>query len=234
MSAWSITMPIATRKALTAIAVLGVMTAATAAATTADPALQARNPRLKIQWSGEQTRTPPFDKVLLAPVELDFRPAPPLTGVTRTDSSHNEYPVSDRQREELKGAFAEIFREQLGKNKHFTLSDEPGPGVLIVKPALRDIVSRVPPEEPPGRSAVYVDSVADATLVVDLVDPASEQMLGRAIDRRTAEPVGTTGGFGAVRAVAPTTNQEMRRLLRSWALNLDKRLEQLYFDAKPK
>jgi hypothetical protein len=216
------------------MAVLGVMAAATAATTTADPALQARNPRLKIQWSGEQTTTPPFDKVLLAPVELDFRPAPPVTGVTRTDSNRNEYPVSDRERERLEGTFTEIFREQLGRNKHFTLSDQPGPGVLIVKPALRDIVSRVPPEEPPGHSAVYVDSVADATLVVNLVDPSSEQTLGTAIDRRTAEPVGNMSGFGAVRASSPSTNQEIRRLLRSWAVSLDKRLQQLYFDAKPK
>jgi hypothetical protein len=205
-----------------------------AVAATGDPALQARNPRLAIQWSGEQTRTPPFDKVFLAPVELDFRPVAPPTGLGRVSADDIGYPVPERDREELESAFTEIFREQLGKNKNYALADEPGPGVLVVKPALRDIVSRVPPEEPPGSSAIFLDSVADATLVLDLVDPATDRTLGTAIDRRTAEPAGTSGGFGAVRATKPMTSQEIRRLLRRWALTTDRRLQQLYFEAKPR
>ena len=104
-----------------------------------------------------------------------------------------------------------------------------------MKPSLRDIVSHVPPEEPPGRSKIYVNSVGDATLVVELVDPVTGTTLGSATDRRTAQPSGmTVGDFGAVRATTPMTTQEVRRLARRWATSLDKRLEQLYFDAKPK
>jgi len=221
------------RIGMAAAALLAALGGATAA-TIGDPALQVRNPKLKIQWAGDQNGTPPFDKVLLAPVELDFRPAAAPVGVYRASANQSEYPVSEQDREELRAAFTEIFREELGKSKSFALADQTGPGVLLVKPALRDIVSRVPPEEPPGHSAVFVDTVGDATLVVHLVDPTTETTLGTAIDRRTAEPVGMAGNFGAVRATKPMTSQEIRRLLRRWAVNLDKRLEQLYFEAKPR
>ena len=208
--------------------------AGSAAAATGDQSLQTRNPALKIQWAGDQTGTPPFDKVLLAPTELEFRPVPPMNGPAGAATNRTEFPVSDSHREDLATTFNEIFREELGHDKHFTLTDQPGPGVLQVKPSLRDIVSRVPPEEPIGRSRVYIDSVGDATLVIDLVDSETGTTLGRAMDRRTAKPAGTINDFGDVRAVPPETTAEVRRLARHWATNLDKRLEQLYFEAKPR
>jgi len=212
----------------------GLAMAGSAAAATGDQSLRTRNPALKIQWAGDQARTPPFDKVLLAPMELEFRPVAPMMGPPGGLSTRTEFPVSDRDREDLAKTFAEIFRDELGHNKHFTLTDQPGPGVLVVKPSLRDIVSRVPPEEPIGRSRVYLDSVGDATLVVNLVDAATGTTLGSATDRRTAKPAATINDFGDVRAVKPTTTAEVRRLARRWATSLDKRLEQLYFEAKPR
>ena len=114
--------------------------------------------------------------------------------------------------------FTEIFREELGHSTHYSLTDQPGPGVLLVNPSLRDIVSRVPPEEPVGRSRIWVDSVGDATLVVDLVDATTGATLGSATDRRTAKPAGTIGNFGAVPSVKPATMAEVRRLARRWAM----------------
>jgi hypothetical protein len=213
---------------------LALATACSAYAASGDEALQTRNPSLKIQWAGDQTRTPPFDKVMLAPVELEFRQVAPMTGPVGGPSIRTDYPVSDADRDELAKTVMEIFREELGRDKHFSLTDQPGPGVLLVKPSLRDIVSHVPPAEPIGRSRVYLDSVGDATLVVDLVDPATGTTLGSATDRRAARPAATINNFGDVRAVKPATNAEVRRLVRHWGMNLDRRLEQLYFEAKPK
>lgn len=106
--------------------------------------------------------------------------------------------------------------------------------MLVLQPALRDIVSRMPPEEPPGRSEVLLDSVGEATLVVTLVDGASGQVLGTATDRRNAEGSGGYGDFGAVRGNAVGVTQEVRRVVRSWGMSLDRRVEQLYFAAKPR
>jgi len=200
-----------------------------------DAALRARNPKLTVTWAMPDTQVPPFDKVMLAPIELEFRDVPPLTGPTGTpQSSRTEYPVSEADRARLADTFNSVFREQLARGNGFTLTNEPGPGVLLVKPALRDIVSRVPPDEIPGRSDIWLDSVGDATLVVDFVEAASGRTLGSASDRRTAEPVGGAGGFGAVRADRVDTGQEVRRVARRWAGALEKRVQALYFAAKPR
>lgn len=200
-----------------------------------EAALHTRNPTLTVTWATPDTKVPPFDKVMLAPVELEFRNVPPLTGPTHApQSSRTEYPVSEADRARMADTFNTVFREQLARANGYTLTNEPGPGVLLVKPALRDIVSRVPPDEIPGRSDIWLDSVGDATLVVDFVDAASGRTLGSASDRRTAEPVGGAGGFGAVRADRVDTGQEVRRVARRWAGALEKRVQALYFAAKPR
>jgi hypothetical protein len=212
---------------------LGGLTAAARASS--DPSLDVQNPRLEIHWASADPRPGPFDRVMLAPIVLDFRPSEPMTGPPGTASaSRTEFPVPERNRERIAKDFDEIFREELADNERFTLVDAPGPGVLLVRPALRDIVSRVPPEEPVGASRVYVDTVGEATLVVEIVDSATGRALGTATDRRTAAPAGSIGDFGAVRANAVGAGFEVRRLAHRWARNLEKRLEQLYFEAKPR
>jgi hypothetical protein len=220
--------------AILAVATLAIAACAGRSEKPEEEFLRARNPDLEVRWATPDTRVPPFEKVMLAPFELDFRPVPPLTGPTGASQSRTEYPVREDDRKRIAESFNDIFHEALADNRSFGVADQPGPGVLLVKPALRDIVSRVPPDEIPGRSDIFLDSVGDATLVVDFVDSATGRTLGVASDRRTAAPIGAVGGFGAVRSDQVETGHEVRRLARRWASALERRLEQLYFEAKPR
>lgn len=193
---------------------------------------QTRNAALEVQWLGSAARLPPFDKVLLAPIELQFRAVRPMTGPTGYSGSRTEFPVPETEQERIAGIFDRILREELAESTHYTLTDQPGPGVLIIRPALRDIVSRVPPEEPVGRSYVFVDVVGEATLMVEFADGESGTTLATAADRRKAEPAGSIGSFGAVRANKVGANQEVRRLARRWGMSLDRRVEQLYQESR--
>jgi hypothetical protein len=214
---------------------LGAAGAALAAAPSTPPeaSLDLRNPRLEVQWTSD-ARPAPFTRVLLAPVELQFREVPPLAGPPGTPGTRSEFPVSERDREALGKDANRILREELAKSKHFTLVDQASAGVLVLQPALRDIVSKMPPEEPPGRSTVFLDSAGEATLVVTLVDGASGQVLGSASDRRDAEGSSGYGDFGDIRGNTVGVTQEVRRVLRRWGMSLDQRVEQLYFAAKPR
>lgn len=204
-------------------------------ATAADPpAPDVRNPALEVQWATPDTRPPPFDKVLLSPVELAFRDVAPLRGPSGASGGRNEFPVAEDDRVRLEADANRILREELADSRRFTLVDAAGPGVLVVKPALRDIVSRMPPEEPPGRSAVFLDEVGEATLVVEFVDGTTGRVLGTAVDRRVAEPAGSMGGFGSVRGNTVGVTNEVRRVLRRWGTRLTSRVEQLYFEVKPR
>jgi len=196
--------------------------------------LRARNPTLEVRWVATDLRPPPFSAVMLAPVALQFRESAPMTGPEGFSGNRTEFPVNERDREDIAMTFARIFREELAESRHVRLTDEAGPGVLVIKPALRDIVSRVPPTEPPGRSYVYLDEVGEASLVLEFVDGASGQTLGTAIDRKKARRSGPAGDFSAIRANKVDAGQEVRRVARRWGTSLRNRVEQLYFAAKPK
>lgn len=226
-------MPVRSIAAVAAIAV-GLAGCAASTRPDIDRSLQVQNPKLKVQKVAPEQRLAPFDKVALAPIELEFRPVEPLAGPTGSYQGRSEFPVAEREREELVAVFNRIFREELADNARFTLTEEPGAGVLLIRPALRDIVSRVPPEEPPGRSRIYIDTVGEATLVLEFIDGTSGESFGTAMDRRSAKPAGTLGSFGALRANKVDTGREVRLLARRWARSLERRVEQLYFDAKPR
>lgn len=202
--------------------------------TTYDGLVRVRDTDLEFAWVKPDMPLAAFDKVMLAPVELQFRAVRPLTGTSSSQrSNRTEFPISETGRAKLADVTNEKFREQLSTNRHYTLTDTPGAGVLIVKPTLLDIVSHVPPE-PAGRDDIFLDTVGEATLAVELVDSVSGETLARGADRRKAEPAGGMGNFGAVRSNEVTTWQEVRRLADRWARLLDRRIEQLYFASKPR
>jgi hypothetical protein len=209
----------------------GLLLASATWADAADPALQVQNPRLQITWAGDDVRPPAFDKVMLASVELVFRDVPPLAGPVGSATTRTDFPVPERDRERMARTFDEVFRDQLSRSQHFKLVDEPGPGVLLLEPSVRDIVSHIPPD-PIGMSRTYVDSVMDGTLVVDFVDATTGRTLGTTADRGRAEPP-QTGTLEGLTWSNPVSNTfEIRMLARHWALGLESRLEQLYFEAK--
>jgi hypothetical protein len=223
--------------AVIALAALSTACAAQAPAqqnTTASGLVPVRDTDLEFTWTQPDGPLPAFDKVLLAPVELQFRAVPPLTGpIDAQRANRTEFPMSEESQAKLAEIVNEQFREELGRSRRYALTDQPGAGVLTVKPSLRDIVSRVPPEGI-GREEIFIDEVGEATLVVEIVDPASGETLAQAADRGTAEPAGSVGDFGALHSNPVTTWHEVRRLADRWGRMLDQRLEQLYFASKPK
>ena len=83
-----------------------------------------------------------------------------------------------------------------------------------------DVVSFVPPE-PVGRSDVYLRSVGEATLVVELRDSITNAILARSVDRRAAERPGQDLQWSN-----PVNNRaEVRRLARRWATRLRENLD---------
>ena len=114
----------------------------------------------------------------------------------------------------------EVFRDELAKIENWEYVTEPGPDVLVLVGYMIDIVSAVPPDTI-GRSRIYLTRVGEATLVLELRDSTSNQVLARSLDRRGADPA------WPVEASRVTTLAEVRRLARTWARLLVKRLDQI-------
>jgi len=131
------------------------------------------------------------------------------------------FPVSKENRDRLDALVREVFGTELSRLERFTLTDVPGPSVLILEGGLIGIASAVPPEAI-GRNEVYLASVGSATLVIELRDSESNAVFVRLFDRRSA------GTPTAAMPSNPVTNAaEVRRLLRSWAQLLRKRLDEV-------
>ncbi len=116
----------------------------------------------------------------------------------------------------------ETWTEEFEKLENWEIVTQPGRDVLILEGAIIDIVSAVPPEDRTiGRNNVYLTRVGEATLVLQLRDSMSNEILARSADRRAAE-----SAF-AIEAGPVTAWAEVRRLSRTWARILVNRLDQI-------
>jgi len=136
-------------------------------------------------------------------------------------SQGGPYFIDDNARARFEELVSEVFREELQMIERFEIVDEPGPDVLAVVGALLDVVSYVPPDPVGGRSYVFLSSVGDATLVLELRDSETGTILARSIDRRAAEPLSAT----LQDSNRVTNAAEVRRLIRRWATRLREGLD---------
>ncbi len=121
--------------------------------------------------------------------------------------------------EEIRGAFL----EEIGRSTVFEITDEAGPNVIDVHIGLLDVISRVPPDTV-GRSRIFIDSVGEATLVLEIRDSVSNTVLVRAVDRRAAQ------NFTAQESTPPRNRAEVRRLGRRWGQLLRDGIERAISD----
>lgn len=173
-------------------------------------------------WARTDIDLSGVDSVMLEEVEIQYRPVSGQTdsrlSVSRGDL---DFPLTDAQKERLRETVAAAFTRAMQGSGVFDLVNVPGPGVLLIRATLVDVVSNVPPETV-SRTDVYLSSVGEATLIVEIFDSASGAILARIVDRDAAEDPTT---FIEVSPV--TTWAEVQRLADRWATALRRRLEEM-------
>ena len=181
-----------------------------------------KNSRAQMAWARADMDLTPFTKIMLQGVGVEYRPGGESGRSMSARSSGGPFEVTEAQKERFETVMRETFTEELGQSQRFTLVTEPGPDVLLVRGALLDVVSFVPPETV-GRSDIFLTRVGEATLVIELRDSITEAIMLRAVDRRAAEQA---GGFMS-NSNRVTNTAEVRRLARTWARMLRERLDEL-------
>ena len=160
-------------------------------------------------WVREGFSLAGYRKVILEGAGIRYRP------VTETNSKGQrnaaiEFPVSPAQKAELEALITEEFDRALDR---LTLPEvaEPGPDVLLVRGYMLDVVSRVPPANA-SSGHYFIDSVGQATFVVELIDSQTSTVLVRALDTRSARTPGYT-----YRSNTATNRAQVRALIARWA-----------------
>ena len=142
----------------------------------------------KETWINPATDWTQFDKLYLWEAEFQYRDVGPArrTRTTMMNTRQREFGISDQDRQKFEEVVGEAFIKELKRAKNFTIVDEIQPNTLIMRGAALDIISRVPPETV-GRSDVYLASIGEATLVLELIDANTGEVAAVVSERRAIE-----------------------------------------------
>ncbi len=151
---------------------------------------------------------------------IEYRPGGESGRTWTARSSGGPYEVTEAQKQRLQEIAAEKFLEELAKSEYFEIVTAPGPDVLLIRGALLDVVSYVPPDTAAGRVDVYLSRVGEATLVLEIRDSITEAILARSVDRRAAE-----SAFGMQESNRVMNTAELRRLFGTWGRMLREALD---------
>lgn len=93
---------------------------------------------------------------------------------------------SERIKRELSELFAETVRRELQTEGGYEIVNEPGPDVLEVRPRIIDLYINAPDvsRDQPGIVRQYTTSAGRMTLVAELRDSLTGEVLARAYDKR--------------------------------------------------
>ena len=174
-------------------------------------------------WARPGSDISRYSKIMLQGVGVEYRPGGEAGRSYSARSSDGPFEVTPEQRERFERVVSDAFRDELARSERFEMTDEIGPDVLLIMGALVDVVSFVPPEPISGRTDIYLSSVGEATLVLEIRDSITQATLARAIDRRAAE----RASGNLMESTRVTNAAEVRRLARHWARLLRTRLDEL-------
>jgi hypothetical protein len=119
----------------------------------------------------------------------------------------------------LAAEFKQVFTQELQANGGYPVVDSAAPDVLVVRPAIINLVVNAPNLQTPDMNATVVSSAGQMTLYVELYDSMTNTLLARVIDPESDnDPVGEV-------ADAVTNKSAADRILRRWADILRKHLD---------
>ena len=128
----------------------------------------------------------------------------------------------ERIKSELSDQFRQVFTEALA-NSDYPVVAEAADHVLLIRPAIIDLDIAAPQISSGGRSDSFTTSPGTMTLIIELYDSTSNEILARAIDRRRARNVGN------IRWTTSGTNRDAaEKILRRWANLLVTRLDEFH------
>jgi hypothetical protein len=140
----------------------------------------------------------------------------------RGDSS-GPYAVTEDSKEKFKKVVTEAVDKELARGKMFEVTDTVGPGTLLVRTAVLDIVSDVPPHLSGG--GIHLASVGQATMVFELIDAETGVIQARVAERRAIQPDVRMNQVNAAPTNSATVWADVERWARDEAQALRKELE---------
>ena len=138
------------------------------------------------------------------------------------DRSQQQFPLTEEQKSRFQDLLEARFQAEFVKLENLEVTDSPGPGVLDLHVRVQDILATVPPRTlgRAGRGGLALQALGEATLVIELRDAESEEVLARVFDSRAIQGVAIAQGD------APITRwEDVEKICDSWASTVRARLD---------
>jgi len=166
-----------------------------------------------------------YTAIMIDPVTVAYQKDP--EGRQRDQgggATSGNFALSATQMENLKSYFGEAVIEALSGDGAYRIVDAPGPDVLRITADLIDLIVRIPDQTMSARGGMAVRSYGEVTIVLEVRDSQSGEILARAADRQ--DPTGNSARDFV--AVQPSfVRNDTRRLFAYWAGLLRERFDQL-------
>ena len=156
-----------------------------------------------------------YDGLLVETLELAFR---------TPDRSEHQFPLTEAQKSQFRELLVKAFTEELTRLENLTVVDAPAANVLDLRVRVQDITAAVPGRSvgARGRAAIALRAAGEATLIIELRDAQSEEVLARVFDQRAVE------GAAILEAGVPLSGwEDVGVLCREWARKARLGLDQL-------
>ena len=177
-------------------------------------------------WVHPDANPGKYQNLYLWEAEWQYRDVGPAqrSRMSMMNTRQREFGVSEEGRKEFEAVVSEIFVAELNKAKQFSVVDEIGPNTLIMRAAVLDIVSNVPPDLV-GRGDVYLSNIGEATFVLELIDAEDGEVVAVVAERQRIQ-----AGTGRVDSFSTPANRatvmsEVRRWAKRAAIKLRKELD---------
>ena len=156
-----------------------------------------------------------YKGVMLGNIELAFR---------TPDRSQNEFPLSDQQKQDFRAMLKQAFVSELAQLENPAFVETPGRDILRLRVRVQNVSARVPPQAQGrvGRAAIFLDTVGEVTLVLELFDSQSGEILARGVDSAALRGAAMRQEGGLV-----STWDGVEELCRQWAATTRMRLASL-------
>ena len=158
-----------------------------------------------------------YSKLLLRPIDIQFaKNWDPGNSGSALYQMHE--PDREKIKSELADVFVDVFKKEMEKGG-YPLVDTAGPDVLEMRAAIVNLYINAPDVsmDVPGRTKVYTADAGEMTLVMELHDSVTGQLLASAYDQRAGDGSGMWQWTNSVSNTA-----EARRIISSWATALRK------------
>jgi hypothetical protein len=187
-----------------------------------DGLVRQQNTRLDAVFVRPDAEVRAYTSVMLDPVEVSFARnweanRGGRSGLNRLSADDVAAIQTDLAQLLRDGVRAELERGG------YKLVDTAGPDTLRVTAAIVDLYISAPDTMPAGRSRTYTANSGRMTLVAELRDSTTGELLARAVDARSGR---NTGTFMVTNRV--TNTADARRAIGVWATALRRALDEMY------